>query len=106
MSNEHQSKKSSTLVRSSVSTQDEKQSKEAVNAAEAPSAATLDGEPTGPLPAMKPGVRPGFARPQQRKRQPVVIVLGTLFVIAAVVFAVWKLNASTVPDVTLYKVGT
>ena len=130
MSNEHQSKKSSTLVRSSVSTQDEKQLDKAVNAAEAPSAATLDREPTGPLPAVKPGVRPGFtrnslttwfltndgsvkpgvppgfARPLKRKRQPVVIVLGTLFVIAAVVFAVWKLNASTVPDVTLYKVGT
>lgn len=105
MSNEYQPKKLSTLVRSSVSKQGENQRDEAVNAAEAPSAATLDTQPTGPLASMRSGARPGIARPLQRKRRPGVIMLGTLFVIAAVVFAVWRLNANAAPDVTLYKVG-
>jgi RND family efflux transporter MFP subunit len=107
MNNDYQSKKPSTLVRSSVSTKDEKRLDEAVHAAEAPSAATLalDTQPTGPLSSVKPGVSPSVARLLQRKRRPVVIVLATLFVIAAVVFEVWKLNANAVPDVTLYKVS-
>src|SRR6266851_5750341 len=107
MNNDYQSKKPSTLVRSSVSTQDEERLDEAVHAAEAPSAAALDldTQPTGPLSSVKHGVSPSVARLLQRKRRPVVRVLGTLFVIAAVVFEVWKLNANAMPDVTLYKVS-
>ncbi|MFL5627255.1 MAG: efflux RND transporter periplasmic adaptor subunit [Ktedonobacteraceae bacterium] len=109
MSNQYQyqSKKSSGLVQSSVSTEDEKKRGDGANASghsHEPGATTVNMESTGPLPGVKPGGRPGFARPARRKRRPGMVVLGTFIVVAAIVFAFWKLNANTVPDVTLYNV--